>query len=182
MRVHAFKKPTDHELAHDFLWRIHGQVPTRGQFVIFNRSHYKDVGIVRVHGLVPKKVWTARFEQINAFERLLSESGTVVLKFFLSISRREQKRRLESRLRDPAQNWKMDLGDLEERKHWAGYMRAYSEALGRCGTDSAPWHVIPSDQKRFRNYAVAAVLERALSGLKLRYPKPGFDPGQVWVV
>jgi PPK2 family polyphosphate:nucleotide phosphotransferase len=181
IRVANFKKPTDEELAHDFLWRIHAQTPRRGQLVIFNRSHYEDVGIVRVHGLVPPAMWKSRFGHINDFEEMLVESNTVVLKFFLHISRDEQKKRLRARLEDASKNWKMDLADLEERKHWPAYMEAYSEAISRCSSPHAPWYVIPSDHKWFRSHAIATVVEDALSKLKLRYPKPSFDPRTVRV-
>lgn len=182
MRVATFKRPSEEELAHDFLWRIHAQTPRRGELVVFNRSHYEDVGIVRVHNLVPPSKWKSRYEHINDFEQLLTESGTVVLKFFLHISKDEQRRRLEARLRDPAKNWKMDLGDLKERAHWGAYMRAYSDALTRCSTKAAPWHVIPADRKWFRNHAIAAVVEDALSGMGLRYPRPSFNPARIRVM
>jgi PPK2 family polyphosphate:nucleotide phosphotransferase len=182
MRVATFKKPTDRELSHDYLWRIHAQTPRRGELVVFNRSHYEDVGIVRVHNLVPREVWSRRYEHINAFERMLSDSGTVVMKFFLHISKDEQKQRLQERLEDPSKNWKMDLADLHERKFWPKYMEAYSQALARCSTPHAPWHLIPADRKWYRDYAIARAVERRLSGLKLRYPRPAFDPAQVRVV
>lgn len=181
MRVATFKKPTDLELSHDYLWRIHAQTPRRGELVVFNRSHYEDVGIVRVHSLVPREVWSRRYEHINAFERMLSDSGTVVMKFFLHISRDEQKSRLQERLEDPSKNWKMDLADLHERKFWPGYMEAYSQALTRCSTPHAPWHLIPADRKWYRDYAIARAVERRLNGLKLRYPRPAFDPAKVRV-
>lgn len=181
MRVATFRRPSEEELAHDFLWRIHAQTPRRGELVVFNRSHYEDVGIVRVHNLVPERLWRSRYDHINDFEQLLTECGTVVLKFFLHISRDEQRRRLEARLRDPAKNWKMDLGDLKERAHWDRYMEAFSAAISRCSTRLAPWHVIPSDRKWFRNHAVAVVVERALAGLRLQYPRPAFDPARIRV-
>lgn len=182
IRVHAFKRPTDEELSHDFLWRIHRQTPQRGELVVFNRSHYEDVGIVRVHDLVPKEEWSRRFSQINDFERLLTESGTVVLKFFLHISRKEQAQRLRERLNDPTKNWKMDMADLKERGHWDEYMRAYSDAISRCSTKESPWYLVPSDHKWFRNHAIATVIESRLEKLGLRYPRPAFDPRKVRVV
>lgn len=181
MRVAAFKRPSEEELAHDFLWRIHAQTPRRGECVIFNRSHYEDVGIVRVHNLVPKSVWKERYGHINDFEEMLVESGTVVLKFFLHISKGEQKERLEARLSEPSKNWKMDLDDLKERRSWGKYMAAYSEALSRCSTGRAPWYIIPADHKWFRSHAVATVVESTLRDLKLRYPKPSFDPAKIRV-
>lgn len=182
MRVHAFKRPSEEELGHDFLWRIHRQTPQRGELVVFNRSQYEDVGIVRVHNLVPKEVWSRRFSHINDFERLLTESGTVVLKFFLHISKKEQAQRLRERLSDPSKNWKMDMADLKERVHWDEYMRAYSEAIQRCSTREAPWHIVPSDHKWFRNHAIASVIESRLERLGLEYPRPDFDPQKVRVV
>jgi PPK2 family polyphosphate:nucleotide phosphotransferase len=181
MRVATFKRPTANELAHDYLWRIHAHTPRRGELIVFNRSHYEDVGIVRVHNLVDRSVWSKRYEHINAFEKLLADSGTVILKFFLHISRQEQRKRLQARVEDPRKNWKMDLGDLAERKHWAAYMKAYSDALSRCSTVHAPWYIIPADRKWFRNYAIASVVERTLSGLNLKYPRPKFDPATIIV-
>lgn len=181
MRVHAFKQPTPEELGHDFLWRIHQQTPRSGELVVFNRSQYEDVGIVRVHDLVPKETWSRRFARINDFERLLTESGTVVLKFFLHISKKEQAQRLRERLSDPSKNWKMDLADLKERAHWGEYMRAYSEAIHRCSTKEAPWYIVPSDHKWFRNHAIASVIESRLERLGLQYPRPTFDPSKIRV-
>lgn len=182
MRVATFKKPTDLELAHDYLWRIHAQAPRRGELVVFNRSHYEDVGIVRVHNLVPREIWSQRYNHINAFEQMLTDSGTVVIKFFLHISKDEQKERLQARLEDPSKNWKMDLADLHERKFWPKYMEAYSEALARCSTAVALWHIVPADRKWFRDFAIASIIERRLAQLKLRYPRPTFDPAKVRIV
>jgi len=182
MRVETFKRPTEEELAHDYLWRVHPKTPRRGELVVFNRSHYEDVGIVRVHNLAPKEVWSKRYDHINAFEQLLTDSGTVVLKFFLHISKAEQRERLKARLDDPSKNWKMDLADLAERKRWPAYMDAYSAAISKCSTLHAPWHIIPADHKWFRNYAIASVVELALADLHLRYPKPAFDPGKIKIV
>lgn len=181
-RVTAFKSPTAEEAAHDFLWRVHQVVPRRGDVAIFNRSHYEDVLIARVHHLVPRAVWSRRYEQINRFEELLTESEVVVLKFFLHISKDEQRRRLEERLRDPAKQWKLALSDLEERKFWDDYVAAYEEALTRCSHASAPWFIIPADKKWFRNLAVSRVLVETLEALDMKFPKPAFDPSRVTVV
>jgi len=181
-RVTAFKSPTAEEAAHDFLWRVHQVVPRRGDVAIFNRSHYEDVLIARVHHLVPRAVWSRRYEQINRFEELLTESEVVVLKFFLHISKDEQRRRLEERLRDPAKQWKLALSDLEERKFWDDYVAAYEEALTRCSPASAPWFIIPADKKWFRNLAVSRVLVETLEALDMKFPKPAFDPSRVTVV
>ena len=170
-RVVSFKKPSDEELDHDFLWRVHAKVPAKGESVVFNRSHYEDVLIVRVHDLVPKAVWRARYDQIIAFERILWENGTTILKFFLHISRDEQRKRLQARVDDPKKCWKFQPGDLHERKFWKDYMRAYEEALSRTSTEWAPWYVVPANQKWYRNYVVGTVVADTLDQLKLKYPK-----------
>jgi PPK2 family polyphosphate:nucleotide phosphotransferase len=172
VRVASFKAPTQVELDHDYLWRVHRETPARGEVVLFNRSHYEDILVVRVHNLVPPAVWRKRFAQINDFERMLAEEGTTILKFFLHISRSEQKKRLESRLKDPTKNWKFDAGDLRERAHWNDYVKAYEELLGRTSTPWAPWHIIPSDYKWCRNVAVASIIVGALKKLRMRFPKP----------
>lgn len=179
--VTSFKVPSSEELAHDFLWRVHQRVPARGRVGVFNRSHYEDVLVVRVHELVPEGVWRERFRLINDFERLLVSTGTVVLKFFLHISKDEQKLRLESRLKDPAKNWKMNLGDLKERERWDEYMQAYEEAITECSTEAAPWYVIPSNRKWIRNLAISQIVVDTLGELDLRYPKLDFDPKKVRV-
>jgi PPK2 family polyphosphate:nucleotide phosphotransferase len=171
-RVTSFKAPTAEELAHDFLWRIHQAVPDKGEIGIFNRSHYEDVLIVRVHDLVPKSVWSARYAQINHFEQTLAASGVTILKFFLHISRAEQRDRLEARLHDPDKNWKMNPADLVERKRWDDYTIAYEDALSRCSTDWAPWFIIPANKKWFRNVAVSGIIVAALERLDPQYPKP----------
>jgi PPK2 family polyphosphate:nucleotide phosphotransferase len=171
-----FKAPSETELAHDFLWRVHQHVPERGRIGIFNRSHYEDVLIVRVHNLVPPKVWERRYEQINAFERILTLNNTIVIKCFLHISKTEQKERLLARLDNPAKHWKFNPGDLKERGLWDDYQRAYETALSRCNTADAPWYVIPANKKWFRNYAVTRVLVETLERLDLRPPRGGFDP------
>lgn len=174
VRLAAFKRPTPDELARDFLWRVHQQVPPKGQIGIFNRSHYEDVLIVRVKNLVPEKVWQRRYRQINAFERHLTETGTLVLKVFLHISRAEQKKRLEERLADPTKRWKFEPGDVVERGFWDEYQAAYQEAITRCSTNRAPWYVIPADRKWFRNWAVTQLLVEQLEALDPQYPQPDF--------
>ena len=172
VRSVPFKKPTPAELDHDFLWRVHAQVPAAGEIVIFNRSHYEDVLVVRVHELVPEKVWHKRYDQINAFERTLAETGTTILKFFLHISRKDQRERLQARIDDPTKRWKFQAGYLDERKAWNKYMTAYEDALNETSTDFAPWTIVPSDKKWFRNYVVAKTVVEALEKLDMEYPKP----------
>jgi len=175
VRVAAFKAPTEEELDHDFLWRVHPRVPGRGEMVIFNRSHYEDVLVVRVQKLAPPEVWRQRYDQINDFERLLAETGTVVLKFFLHISKEEQRERLQARLDDPRKQWKFRKGDLIDRAHWDEYMAAYEEALARTSQKHAPWYVVPSDKKWYRNLVVATLLVKALEDLDLQVPEPPED-------
>jgi PPK2 family polyphosphate:nucleotide phosphotransferase len=175
VRVNAFKVPTPVELSHDFLWRIHQVVPAKGMFGVFNRSHYEDVLVVRVHQLVPKEVWSARYDQINEFERMLSENRVIIMKFFLHVSRDEQKQRLEERIEDPKKNWKFSAGDLDERKLWDDYTRAYHDALRKCSTDWAPWYVVPADKNKVRNYLIAKRIVATLEDLDLQYPKPKED-------
>jgi PPK2 family polyphosphate:nucleotide phosphotransferase len=170
VKVASFKRPTEHELAHDYLWRIHQQTPGRGEIVIFNRSHYEDVLVVRVHGLVPEERWRKRYEHINAFEKLLADEGTTILKFFLHISKDEQKQRLEERLADPAKHWKFDRNDLKERERWDAYMAAYDDALSETSTPWAPWYVIPADKKWYRNLVISNILVDTLEKLHLRPP------------
>jgi PPK2 family polyphosphate:nucleotide phosphotransferase len=169
-QVTSFKVPTEEELDHDFLWRIHKAVPRRGYIGIFNRSQYEDVLVVRVHGLVPEEAWQQRYEQINQFEKLLADTGTTILKFFLHISKEEQKERFEARLHDPRKNWKFSMKDVEERGYWDKYMRAYEDALNRCSTPWAPWHIIPANRKWYRNLAISQVIVEALERLGMRYP------------
>jgi PPK2 family polyphosphate:nucleotide phosphotransferase len=166
-----FKVPSAEELAHDFLWRIHNALPRRGQIGVFNRSHYEDVLIVRVLRLQPVHVWRARYDQINAFERHLTANGVVVLKFFLHISRTEQAERLKSRLTDPRKNWKFSPDDLKMREHWSKFQTAYQDAINHCTTHDAPWHVVPSNRKWYRDYVVAKTLAQTLEGMKLAWPK-----------
>lgn len=160
--VASFKVPTQEELAHDFLWRVHARTPPAGHIQIFNRSHYEDVLVVRVHELAPEKVWRERYEHINAFERLLANSSTIVLKFYLHISKKEQEERLLKREGDPTKSWKLSVGDWKEREYWDDYTTAYEEALDRCSTKHAPWFIVPADKKWFRNLAVAETLRDAL--------------------
>ena len=173
--VRSFKQPTPEELGHDFLWRVHHVVPARGEIGIFNRSHYEDVLVVRVHDLVPHDIWKQRYEQIKAFEKILTQNDTVILKFFLHTSRDEQRVRLQERLDDPTKRWKVAASDFTERKCWNAYREAYEEALTRCSTPGAPWFVIPADHKWFRNWAVSQVIVETLEGLKMKFPKPNFN-------
>jgi PPK2 family polyphosphate:nucleotide phosphotransferase len=179
VKVTSFKAPTDEELAHDFLWRIHKAAPRRGEIGVFNRSHYEDVLVVRVHELVPEEVWRSRYDRINEFEGTLSEGGTHMLKFFLHISPVEQLDRFRKRLDKPHKLWKFNPDDLEERKLWDKYMEAYEEALTRCSTEWAPWYVIPADRKWFRNLAVARIIAETLEGLGMEFPEATVDPAEV---
>ena len=164
--VASFKVPTEEELAHDFLWRVHEQTPPAGDIKIFNRSHYEDVLVVRVHELVPEQIWRPRYEHINAFERLLADSGTIILKFYLHVSKAEQEKRLRKREKDPIKSWKLSVGDWQEREHWDAYSAAYEEALNRCSAKHAPWFVVPADKKWFRDLAVAEAMRDALMPFK----------------
>ncbi len=167
--VASFKVPTDEELAHDFLWRVHAQTPLTGNVKIFNRSHYEDVLVVRVHELAPREVWSSRYEHINAFERLLADSSTIILKFYLHISKDEQKKRLLNRETDPIKSWKLSVGDWKEREYWDDYTKAYDDAINRCSTKHAPWFIVPADKKWFRNLAVAETLRDALMPYRERW-------------
>lgn len=179
VQVKSFKAPTEEELAHDFLWRVHKEVPRHGFIGIFNRSHYEDVLVVRVHELVPRKVWKTRYDQINQFEKLLVKNNVVILKFFLHISKGEQKLRLEQRLADPTRYWKFSTQDLTERKFWPAYRKAYEEALTRCSTKWAPWHLVPANQKWYRNLVVAKSIVETLGDLDMHYPPPCVDLSKV---
>lgn len=174
VRTAAFKVPTEEELAHDFLWRIHQKVPGAGEIAIFNRSHYEDVLVPVVKRWISRKEATQRYEHINAFEKLLAETATIVLKFFLHISKDEQRQRLQARLDDPTKHWKFAPGDLEERKRWDDYQDAFADAIGATGTPWAPWTIVPADSKTHRNLMIATAVKTALEALRLRYP-PG-DP------
>jgi PPK2 family polyphosphate:nucleotide phosphotransferase len=177
--VTSFKGPSNMELAHDYLWRVHQAVPQLGKIGIFNRSHYEDVLIVRVHRLAPEEIWSKRYRQINDFERMLTENGVTILKFFLHISKEEQRRRFEARMQDTSRNWKLSLPDFEERQHWNEYQEAYEDALRKCSTERAPWYVIPSDRKWLRNHIIAELIVRALDNMKLKYPAPTVDISKV---
>jgi PPK2 family polyphosphate:nucleotide phosphotransferase len=170
--VANFKVPTELELAHDYLWRVHQKAPGKGEIVIFNRSHYEDVLVVRVHNLVPEKVWSKRYAHINDFERLLAEEGTTILKFFLHISLEEQKERLQVRLDDPHKQWKFRMGDLEERKRWQEYTRAYEDAISETSTEWAPWYIIPADRKWYRNLVIGSIVVTVLKEFEMQYPEP----------
>lgn len=174
-KVTSFKVPTSYERAHDFLWRIHNAVPEKGNIGIFNRSHYEDVLVVRVHKLVPKKVWEARYDEINRFEKYLTENGTTVIKFFLHISKDEQKKRIEERIANPAKHWKLSEADLQERQYWDDYIEAYEDAIRKCNTKYAPWYIIPANHKWFRNLAVSKILVETLQDMDPKYPTPELD-------
>ena len=175
VRVASFKAPTEDELDRDFLWRVHKQVPGKGEIVIFNRSHYEDVLIVPVHGWITPDECERRYKEINEFERLLSDSDTIFIKCFLYISKNEQKARLEERLANPRKRWKFRLGDLAERKLWKKYIQAYESALAATSARSAPWYVVPADSKTERNLIVSSLLMQTLENLKMQYPEPEDD-------
>ena len=174
-RVTSFKVPTAEEAAHDFLWRIHNAAPARGQVGIFNRSQYEDVLVVRVHELVPEKVWSRRYAEINDFEKHLHDHGTRILKFFLHLSRDEQKERLLARLDDPDKHWKFSEGDLAERTHWKDYQAAYTDVLAKCSTKIAPWYVVPADRKWYRDFAISEIVAEALTDMDPMPPKVRLD-------
>jgi len=171
-QVTSFKKPSTQELSHDYLWRCHLAAPPRGMIGIFNRSHYESVLVERVHSLVPKKRWQRRYHHINQWEKMLADEGTVILKFFLHISKDEQKKRMQARFDDKDKNWKISPADLSERKLWDDYQSAYSDALGECSTEHGPWYCVPADHKWFKNWVVSDTIVRALDELDLKYPKP----------
>lgn len=179
LRVVSFKAPSTLERSHDFLWRVHAQAPARGSITVFNRSHYEDVLIVRVNGLAPEKRWKARYEHINAFERMLSDEGTVIRKFFLHISKDYQREQLQERLDDPTKRWKFSPDDLPVRQRWDEYMTAYEDALEKCSTPAAPWYIVPAEKKWFRDLLVARVLVETLESLGMRYPEPTYDPAKI---
>ena len=170
--VTSFKSPTAEELAHDFLWRIHKAVPAKGMIGIFNRSHYEDVLVVRVHNLVPESVWRPRYEMINDFEKMLTASGTRIIKFFLHISKNEQKRRFQERIDDPSKRWKFDPADLEKRKLWDGYEQAFEDMLQKCSTKECPWYIVPGDQNWYRDLVVTSVIVETLKDMNPQYPTP----------
>ena len=178
-RVHAFKTPSQEEANHDFLWRTHVHAPQKGEIVIYNRSHYEDVLIVRVHGLVPKSVWSKRYELINDFEKNLTLAGTTILKFFLHISEEEQLRRFKKRLDDPTRQWKISDADYAERAYFKQYMEAYEEVFEKTNTPFAPWFVIPSRHKLFRNLAVSKIVVETLEGFKMKFPASSVDLAEI---
>jgi PPK2 family polyphosphate:nucleotide phosphotransferase len=171
--VANFKKPNDLELEHDYLWRVHARTPRRGEIMVFNRSHYEDVLVVRVHDLVAPEVWERRYDHLNDFERLLADEGTTIIKLFLHISKDRQKQRLQARLDNPDKNWKFEHGDIAERKRWDDYVEAYEAVLTRTSTDHAPWYVVPSDRKWYRNLVVSTIVNERLEALEMAYPDPG---------
>jgi len=173
--VTPFKAPSVDELDHDYLWRIHRSVPPRGDIGIFNRSHYEDVLIVRVHRLVDRSVWSKRYDQINAFEKMLVENRILVLKFFLHIGSDEQKKRIQERIDDPKRRWKLSPSDFEERRHFGDYQSAYEDVLSRCSTSWAPWFLVPANRKWYRNLAVSQIIVDALESLKMKFPPPTID-------
>jgi PPK2 family polyphosphate:nucleotide phosphotransferase len=175
LKVVGFGPPTAEERRHDFLWRIKRALPPSGYVGIFNRSHYEDVLVVRVHQIVPENEWAKRYDIINAFEQELADDGLAMVKVMLHISREEQRERLLARLDDPTKRWKYNPGDLAERARWADYQQAYEDALNRCSTPAAPWYVVPADRKWYRNWAVATLLRQALADIDPRYPEPDFD-------
>jgi len=172
VKVASFKVPTKEELDHDYLWRVHKNTPGKGEIVIFNRSHYEDILVVRVHDLVPKSVWRRRFKHIRDFERILADEGTTILKFFLHIDLDEQKERFQARLDTPHKRWKFRLGDLEERKLWDNYLTAYEEAISKTSTDWAPWYIVPANSKWYRNLIISRIIVETLESLNMSYPKP----------
>lgn len=172
VKVKDFKRPNDVELAHDYLWRVHEHTPRNGRMVIWNRSHYEDVVVVRVNDLVPKDVWKRRFRHIREFERMMADEGTTIVKIFLHISKDMQKERLQERLDNPAKHWKFEHGDVAERAHWDRYTVAYEEAITETATERAPWWIVPSDRKWYRNLVVSEILIEALERLDMRYPEP----------
>ena len=172
VKVASFKRPTDEELGHDYLWRVHKHTPKSGELTVFNRSHYEDVLVVRVHDLVPEERWSRRYDHINAFEQLLADEGTTIVKLFLHISKDEQRERLQARIDTPEKNWKFESGDLKEREHWDEYQEAFRVMLERTSTDHAPWYVIPADRKWFRNVLVSEIMVDTLERLDMRFPPP----------
>jgi PPK2 family polyphosphate:nucleotide phosphotransferase len=177
--VVGFKVPTAEELAHDYLWRIHKVTPRKGQITVFNRSHYEDVLVVRVHNIVPKDVWSKRYNEINNFERNLVNSGTTIVKIFLHISKEEQLQRFGDRLDEPDKQWKISDADYKEREYWDAYQQAYVDAISKCSFNYAPWYVIPANHKWFRNLAVSQILVDTMNGLKMKYPEPTVDLAEV---
>jgi PPK2 family polyphosphate:nucleotide phosphotransferase len=175
-----FKQPTKEELAHDFLWRVHPHVPAKGTVAIFNRSHYEDVLVARVHQLVPEKVWSKRYDEINDFERLIvTENDTIILKFFLHISKEEQLARFKKRLDDPDRQWKISDSDYKEREYWGDYVKAFEDVLNKTSTEHAPWFIIPSNHKWFRDLAISQIIVRQMEDLEMQLPKPTVNLGEI---
>ena len=172
VKVAAFKKPSENELSRDYLWRAHAQVPADGELVIFNRSHYEDVLVVRVLELVPDEQWKRRYDHIVDFEQMLSDEGTTIVKIYLHISKDEQKERLQARLDEPDKNWKFEVGDLETREHWDSYQEAFEDVLSKTSTSNSPWFIVPANRKWYRNIAVSEILVQTLEQLKMAYPEP----------
>ena len=177
--VTGFKVPSKEEAAHDFLWRYHKATPAKGQVAIFNRSHYEDVLVVRVHNLVPRQVWSKRYEHINNFEKLLYDNGTHILKFYLHIDAEEELERFKTRIDDPARHWKISDGDYAERPFWDAYTAAFEDALSKCSTKHAPWFIIPSNHKWFRNLAISRIVSEALESLNMKFPEPTVDINEI---
>ncbi|MDF1513734.1 MAG: polyphosphate kinase 2 family protein [Anaerolineae bacterium] len=182
VKVASFKKPTPIELAHDYLWRVHRHTPGNGQITIFNRSHYEDVLVVRVHNLVPPEIWQERYAHINAFEHMLADEGTKIIKFFLNISKQEQKERLQARLDNPEKQWKFAVGDLKERALWDTYIGAYEAVLSKTSTTWAPWYIVPADRKWYRNLVIGTLLVQTLQGFQMQYPVPEDDIENIVIV
>lgn len=178
-RVVSFKVPSKDEAEHDFLWRCHKVTPGLGHITVFNRSHYEDVLVQRVHNIVPKEVWSKRYQQINDFEKMLYENGTHILKFYLHIDQEEQLERFKKRLDKPAKNWKISESDYSERPYWDDYTKAFEEALRRCSTEHAPWFIIPSNRKWFRNLVVARILVAAFESFDMKFPEPSVDLDEI---
>lgn len=181
VKVASFKKPTEHELSHDYLWRVHKHTPASGEIVIFNRSHYEDVLVVRVNNYVEKKIWEKRYEHINNFEKMLHDEGTTIIKFFLHISKDEQKKRFIERLKVQEKNWKFSMADLNERKKWDIYTKAFEDMLSKTSTEYAPWYIIPSNRKWYRNIVISEVILEKLKSFKLRHPDPEIDLSKIVV-
>ena len=177
--VKAFKEPTTEDLSHDFLWRIHKRAPSRGEIVIFNRSHYEDIIQPRVHKTIHKSIWSQRYEHINAFEKCLSDSNIKIIKFFLHISKEEQRKRLEERLNDPSKHWKVSERDMEDRKFWSSYTVSYQDIIKRCSNTWAPWYIIPADKKWFRNLAVGLIIVDTIERMKPKFPKPAINLSKI---
>ena len=181
LHVVPFKKPTIEELDHDFLWRVHKEVPSKGQIAVFNRSHYEDIIAVRVKKIFPDPVWKRRYKHVLDFESMLAEEGTVIIKLFLNISKAEQKRRLESRLQDPDKLWKFCMDDLDDRNRWEEFQTAYQDLIEKTSTPDAPWYIIPADRKWYRNLVVARLMVEKLRHLQLTFPTPNFDPASITI-